>query len=180
MIAKGDSGTGRWGNISTYTHLLPLLLLRHLGIFLSSQLLAAERYYTPRLQESDAASFSILVARFLPLPYPGHCHLRGHRTTIPFYFPFNIIFTTDTGSSTTHLFSLFSLLGRGSMFVISFNQFLKLLGVNQDWRKESFLDLGAGDGEVTKHLAPAFNHIYVTEVSSTMQKLLTKRGYTYV
>lgn len=66
------------------------------------------------------------------------------------------------------------------MFVISFNQFLKLLGVNQDWRKESFLDLGAGDGEVTKHLAPAFNHIYVTEVSSTMQKLLTKRGYTYV
>lgn len=73
-------------------------------------------------------------------------------------------------------------LQRGSMFVLSLQQFLKLLRVSDSdsWHKDSLLDLGAGDGEVTAHLSPLFTKTYVTEVSTTMQSLLQNRGYSYV
>uniref|UniRef100_A0A1Y1KNU0 Methyltransferase-like protein 9 n=1 Tax=Photinus pyralis TaxID=7054 RepID=A0A1Y1KNU0_PHOPY len=68
-------------------------------------------------------------------------------------------------------------LRRGSMFVLSLSQFLKLMNRNEAWRGVSLLDLGAGDGEVTACIAPLFNNVFVTEVSQTMQMLLQKRGY---
>ncbi|KAJ8979852.1 hypothetical protein NQ317_006316 [Molorchus minor] len=68
-------------------------------------------------------------------------------------------------------------LQRGSMFVVSQPQFRKLLRVDDNWRTDTLLDLGAGDGEVTAHLAPLFDKVYATEVSNTMRTLLQRRGY---
>lgn len=65
------------------------------------------------------------------------------------------------------------------MFVVSYPQFLTLMGVEDGWRRNSLLDLGAGDGEVTTCLAKCFDKVYVTEVSSTMQTLLQKKGFRY-
>lgn len=63
------------------------------------------------------------------------------------------------------------------MFVVSLEQFLKLLKVDHNWRTESLLDLGAGDGEVTAQFSSLFKEVYVTEMSSTMQALLEKKGF---
>lgn len=63
------------------------------------------------------------------------------------------------------------------MFVVSQPQFRKLLRVNESWKAESLLDLGAGDGEVTQHIASLFETVYATEVSHTMKDLLQKKGY---
>lgn len=63
------------------------------------------------------------------------------------------------------------------MFVLSHLQFLKLIDKNDYWQSDDLLDLGAGDGEVTKQFACFFKNVYVTEVSTTMQHLLTKKGY---
>ncbi|XP_056636525.1 protein-L-histidine N-pros-methyltransferase isoform X1 [Diorhabda sublineata] len=68
-------------------------------------------------------------------------------------------------------------LQRGSMFVLSESQLRKLLKVDKDWRSGTLIDLGAGDGEVTAHIAPLFDKIYATEVSNTMKTLLKNRGY---
>lgn len=73
-------------------------------------------------------------------------------------------------------------LQRGSMFVVSFQQLLKLIlgptwTTSPQWSSDSLLDLGAGDGEVTARFASAFQHVYVTEVSPTMQTLLKRRGF---
>lgn len=65
------------------------------------------------------------------------------------------------------------------MFVLSHLQFSKLIGRNEYWQAENLLDLGAGDGEVTKNIAGFFKNVYVTEVSTTMQYLLEKKGYKY-
>ncbi|XP_050301605.1 protein-L-histidine N-pros-methyltransferase [Anthonomus grandis grandis] len=68
-------------------------------------------------------------------------------------------------------------LERGSMFVLSHEQLLKLLRVEESIKYESLLDLGAGDGKVTARLDPIFEKVYVTEISGTMRKLLQKQGY---
>ncbi|KAJ8924886.1 hypothetical protein NQ315_001041 [Exocentrus adspersus] len=72
---------------------------------------------------------------------------------------------------------MYAWLQRGSMFVVSQPQFKKLLKIDDDWRAESLLDLGAGDGEVTAHIAPLFSKVYATEMSGSMRKLLQRRGY---
>lgn len=64
------------------------------------------------------------------------------------------------------------------MFVLSHSQFLKLTGKSEYWQADGLLDLGAGDGEVTKNIAGFFKNVYVTEVSKTMQNLLQKKGFT--
>jgi hypothetical protein len=38
-------------------------------------------------------------------------------------------------------------------------------------------DIGAGDGAVTAKMAPFFNNIYATEMSSTMQWRLKQKGF---
>lgn len=63
------------------------------------------------------------------------------------------------------------------MFVISTAQFLQLLNTSENWRADSLLDLGAGDGKVTEKFAHFFRQTYVTEMSPTMRTLLEKNGY---
>nr|CAI5825519.1 unnamed protein product [Callosobruchus analis] len=63
------------------------------------------------------------------------------------------------------------------MFVVSQPQFMKLLRANEDWKSDSLLDLGAGDGEVTAKIAPFFSQVFVTELSGPMRTLLQKKGY---
>lgn len=73
--------------------------------------------------------------------------------------------------------SINGLLGRGSMFVFSPEQFQRLLKISPDWKSQRLLDLGAGDGEVTKVMSPHFEEIYVTEMSQTMIWQLHKKKY---
>ncbi|CAH8647671.1 unnamed protein product [Heterobilharzia americana] len=73
--------------------------------------------------------------------------------------------------------SINGLLGRGSMFVFSSSQFLRLLDVRDDFKSDSLLDLGAGDGNVTMKMAPYFNSVYVTEISPVMRWRLSKHGF---
>ncbi|XP_024600028.1 methyltransferase-like protein 9 isoform X1 [Neophocaena asiaeorientalis asiaeorientalis] len=87
-------------------------------------------------------------------------------------------------SFVSSVFSLFmsrtsinGLLGRGSMFVFSPDQFQRLLKINPDWKTHRLLDLGAGDGEVTKTMSPDFEEIYATELSETMIWQLQKKKY---
>ncbi|XP_072839047.2 protein-L-histidine N-pros-methyltransferase isoform X2 [Pogona vitticeps] len=87
-------------------------------------------------------------------------------------------------SFVSSVFSLFmsrtsinGLLGRGSMFVFSPEQFQRLLKINPDWKSRRLLDLGAGDGEVTKVMSPHFEETYVTELSETMIWQLQKKKY---
>ena len=42
------------------------------------------------------------------------------------------------------------------------DQFQRLLKINPDWKTHRLLDLGAGDGEVTKIMSPHFEEIYAT------------------
>lgn len=63
------------------------------------------------------------------------------------------------------------------MFVVSEAQFRKLLRVDEEWKAKTLLDLGAGDGEVTRHMASLFEKIFATEVSNMMKGLLQKKGY---
>ena len=65
------------------------------------------------------------------------------------------------------------------MFVFSPDQFQKLLKINPDWKTHRLLDLGAGDGEVTKIMSPHFEEIYATELSETMIWQLQKKKYRY-
>ncbi|MEE6517483.1 hypothetical protein FKM82_027711 [Ascaphus truei] len=75
--------------------------------------------------------------------------------------------------------SINGLLGRGSMFVFSPEQFQRLLKITPDWKSHRLLDLGAGDGEVTRVMSPHFEEIYVTEMSQTMIWQLQKKKYRY-
>jgi len=69
------------------------------------------------------------------------------------------------------------MLNRGSMFVFSKKQFTTMLKVPDDWKSESLLDLGAGDGKPTAVMESFFEKIFVTEMSPPMRKLLKGRGF---
>ncbi|XP_061611628.1 methyltransferase-like protein 9 isoform X1 [Phyllopteryx taeniolatus] len=73
--------------------------------------------------------------------------------------------------------SINGFLGRGSMFVFSVEQFQKLLKVGPDWKAETLLDLGAGDGAVTEIMRGHFKEIYATEVSPPMKWHLQRRNF---
>lgn len=70
-------------------------------------------------------------------------------------------------------------LRRGSMFVYSQEQFQQILGIDDSWLSENLIDLGAGDGMVTKKMARHFQNVFVTEVSKQMQSRLTESGFTF-
>ena len=78
-----------------------------------------------------------------------------------------------------------ALVGRGQMFVLSTAQIERLLSHGKPGNKggptavlpggkpfQRLLDIGAGDGTVTKHFSPLVKHITVTEVSTHMIKRL--------
>ncbi|KAK3085757.1 hypothetical protein FSP39_008239 [Pinctada imbricata] len=64
--------------------------------------------------------------------------------------------------------SINGLLSRGSMFIFSDDQIRMLLGVEDGWKGDNLLDLGAGDGMVTQKMAKYFRRTYATEMSPTM------------
>ncbi|VDD76813.1 unnamed protein product [Mesocestoides corti] len=70
------------------------------------------------------------------------------------------------------------LLNRGSMFVFSSVLFRKLLDVDDSWKGEKLLDLGAGDGRVTMRMAPIFDQVYTTEISPVMRWRLRQANFT--
>lgn len=63
------------------------------------------------------------------------------------------------------------------MFVFSKDQFRQLLRIGPDWAADRLLDLGAGDGGVTKVMASHFTEVYATEVSLTMKRHLHKKKF---
>lgn len=90
---------------------------------------------------------------------------------------------------------IYSLLKRGSMFILSENQFKELLLAGgfapSNFENESMidiLDIGAGDGEVTSRLAKSVIQmgdnimlkVYATEYSWTMRDRLQKKKFAYV
>lgn len=69
-------------------------------------------------------------------------------------------------------------LGRGSMFVLSEAQAKALLRPAGECRGAGALvDVGAGDGEVSKRFAHIFPKNYATEISASMRKTLTSKGF---
>ena len=72
------------------------------------------------------------------------------------------------------------LLGRGRMFVYSTRQFQSLLDLSPVSPSPftTLLDIGAGDGSVTERMSSLFEKVYVTELSPTMQRRLSQKGYT--
>ncbi|XP_037086028.1 methyltransferase-like protein 9 [Pollicipes pollicipes] len=73
--------------------------------------------------------------------------------------------------------SVNGLLRRGSMFVFSRRQFVRLLGVTGRWRADRLLDLGSGDGSVTQIMAEHCDRVSVTEISSIMRSILHGKGF---
>ena len=71
-------------------------------------------------------------------------------------------------------------LNRGSMFVLSREQFRLLLGhggqVHVQRDSQAMIDLGAGDGKVTEKLRHSYNQVFATEVSPPMRSLLKAKN----
>ncbi|XP_032681039.1 methyltransferase-like protein 9 isoform X2 [Odontomachus brunneus] len=75
--------------------------------------------------------------------------------------------------------SINGLLGRGSMHVFSSEQFQRLMnasGFMGPWH--SLVDLGAGDGATTAHVAYLFEKVYATDISLPMRWALARRKFT--
>uniref|UniRef100_A0A0B6ZGU8 Methyltransferase-like protein 9 n=1 Tax=Arion vulgaris TaxID=1028688 RepID=A0A0B6ZGU8_9EUPU len=73
--------------------------------------------------------------------------------------------------------SINGFLNRGSMFIFSKNQIEHLLGFTPYHKEDTLLDLGAGDGLVTKQMAGYFHKTYTTEMSGVMVRRLTGLGF---
>ncbi|XP_049874753.1 protein-L-histidine N-pros-methyltransferase isoform X2 [Pectinophora gossypiella] len=78
-------------------------------------------------------------------------------------------------------------LGRGSMFVLSEAQARKLLTAAQgaapapgaqQAAQGALVDIGAGDGEVSRRFAHIYAEKYATEISGSMRKALSNKGYS--
>lgn len=61
--------------------------------------------------------------------------------------------------------------------MFSQSQFRQLMNIDEIWKTDSLLDLGAGDGQVTKMMESHFNKIYVTEQSPSMRWRLRHMNY---
>lgn len=69
------------------------------------------------------------------------------------------------------------MLQRGSMFVFSKEQFLKMTNLQTDNRLETMLDLGAGDGRPTLSMSEICDKVFATEMSSPMRNILGSKGF---
>lgn len=69
------------------------------------------------------------------------------------------------------------LLGRGSMFVFSTDQIRQLLNSTYFDSGSTLIDLGAGDGATTEKYVPLVQHIYATEKSGPMIRILSGKGF---
>lgn len=69
-------------------------------------------------------------------------------------------------------------LGRGSMFVLSEAQARALLQpAGHSIGDGALVDVGAGDGEVSRRFAHIYSQNYATEMSGSMRKALSNKGY---
>lgn len=78
-------------------------------------------------------------------------------------------------------FCCYSWLGRGSMFVLSEAQARTMLKAGQERTESSggaIVDVGAGDGEVSRRFAHLFATKCATEISGSMRKSLIHKGFT--
>lgn len=71
------------------------------------------------------------------------------------------------------------------MFVLSEAQARTLLSIAESPARlagaaGSLVDVGAGDGEVSRRFAHLFSTKYATEISASMRKALVNKGFTYV
>ncbi|XP_068618455.1 protein-L-histidine N-pros-methyltransferase isoform X2 [Battus philenor] len=69
-------------------------------------------------------------------------------------------------------------LGRGSMFVVSGAQAQKLFDAARVRPGGALVDVGAGDGEVSRRFAHLYTSKLATEISCSMRKALSTKGYT--
>jgi len=84
----------------------------------------------------------------------------------------------------------FSRYHRGSMFVLSKQQFDRLTrSLSAPWSASpgagdttttTLLDLGAGDGRPTLAMSAGFSSVIATEASAPMQRLLIEKGFQAV
>uniref|UniRef100_A0A0N4Z1L9 Methyltransferase-like protein 9 n=1 Tax=Parastrongyloides trichosuri TaxID=131310 RepID=A0A0N4Z1L9_PARTI len=84
------------------------------------------------------------------------------------------IFTTKTNIN--------GILDRGRMHVFSTGQLYDFLQLPNDWdsSQKTVLDLGAGDGMVTKKLSVYYNNVYATEMSNVMRWRLKQKGFNII
>lgn len=69
------------------------------------------------------------------------------------------------------------LLRRGSMFVFSTDQIRQLLNITYFASGSTLIDLGAGDGATTEKYTPLVRHVYTTEKSGPMIRILARKGF---
>ena len=73
------------------------------------------------------------------------------------------------------------ILQRGSMFVFSREQFMKMTKMteteNETIKSGDMLDLGAGDGRPTLAMSSFYDQVFATEVSGPMRKNLAAKGF---
>ncbi|KJH41147.1 DREV methyltransferase [Dictyocaulus viviparus] len=67
--------------------------------------------------------------------------------------------------------SINGILNRGAMFLFSVNQLKYFLNIPPDWNasEKRLLDLGAGNGGITKKLSVFYSNVHVTEISEVMK-----------
>ncbi|KAK6032214.1 DREV methyltransferase [Ostertagia ostertagi] len=72
--------------------------------------------------------------------------------------------------------SINGVLNRGGMFLFSTHQLQEFLNISSDWdpHNKQLLDLGAGDGGITKKLSAFFPNVYVTEMSQARASVVFK------
>jgi len=70
-----------------------------------------------------------------------------------------------------------AMLSRGSMFVFSKQQFVKMTGIQEDTNFGTILDLGAGDGKPTEAMSGFCDKVVTTEMSKPMRKILASKGF---
>jgi len=75
-------------------------------------------------------------------------------------------------------FDVNALLRMYPMFLLSGDAFSSLLGASNASELSSWLDVGAGSGDVTRRLAPAFDRVHATETSRGMARRLTRLGFS--
>ena len=65
------------------------------------------------------------------------------------------------------------------MFVLSISQAFALLkAANRGAEKrETLVDVGAGDGEVSRRFSHLYSKSFATEISASMRKALVTKGY---
>lgn len=66
------------------------------------------------------------------------------------------------------------------MFVFSTDQIRQLLNITYFASGSTLVDLGAGDGATTEKYMPLVQHVYTTEKSGPMIKILAKKGFRWV